>query len=630
MARPQQAAWDAYLDLVTLIWASGEACVCDGGLLEHGGGYGSRHSRYCALEPVLAHYAHLCGQAPLLAAAAAAAAACLPAWARGMHRVLTLLTEPFAYRVKGVVAGTAAAGAAGDFNAFGVNDILLRSAAVLQQLPALREQHDAAAHAAAAQLLPGQRAEAMAQQLLERRQLAAVGLMLVQLLAYTCTRFDAKTAEEEEEERSSNVSIHASPTHIAQARCAFALQQLPALVQLPLGALAAHAPVLQAGAERRRLRALLLQLCAAVEAAVAALPEQVAAAWAAPCPDQPRLYSLLATLLMASSGSNDIHEAGARSRAFQAQSPREALAAAWELAGPEEQRQLALASLPCANAVCTALAGSHGAALPARSSPAAYSRPVSHQACCQPHHVAHSFKTAPRKPPDVKSAMRDLEYQLLRAAQKGNLEALTQCLAAGADVTVRDLQGSTPLIWAAPSPSCVKALLEAGADPRAAATSGLTALHRAASYRSVADATRALLAAGADPRALDLLSHAPLHKAAGTGDAEVVVMLLDAAPETLTWRDSKGRTPLALALECNRTTNARRLMGRAPRQQHSTAEAAAMLRRLPPADHMRFRTLALVLARMQRRLPEQLHPMVLAGSVRVLWEARQRQQACGP
>lgn len=161
-------------------------------------------------------------------------------------------------------------------------------------------------------------------------------------------------------------------------------------------------------------------------------------------------------------------------------------------------------------------------------------------------------------------------------------------------------------------------------------------------------------------------------------------MLLDAAPETLTWRDSKGRTPLALALECNRTTNARRLMGRAPRQQasgtfasrraavetrnyspsirqnctdnapppppqplgtqpspgvttappplpqHSTAEAAAMLRRLPPADHMRFRTLALVLARMQRRLPEQLHPMVLAGSVRVLWEARQRQQACGP
>ena len=153
--------------------------------------------------------------------------------------------------------------------------------------------------------------------------------------------------------------------------------------------------------------------------------------------------------------------------------------------------------------------------------------------------------------------MRDLEYQLLRAAQKGNLEALTQCLAAGADVTVRDLQGSTPLIWAAPSPSCVKALLEAGADPRAAATSGLTALHRAASYRcaagatpaacirsasvtrvpypptrpptrlppshrSVADATRALLAAGADPRALDLLSHAPLHKAAGTGDAEVV------------------------------------------------------------------------------------------------------------
>lgn len=132
-----------------------------------------------------------------------------------------------------------------------MNDILLRSAAVLQQLPALREQHDAAAHAAAAQLLPGQRAEAMAQQLLERRQLAAVGLMLVQLLAYTCTRFDAKTAEEEEEERSSNVSIHASPTHIAQARCAFALQQLPALVQLPLGALAAHAPVLQAGAERR-------------------------------------------------------------------------------------------------------------------------------------------------------------------------------------------------------------------------------------------------------------------------------------------------------------------------------------------------------------------------------------------
>ncbi len=76
------------------------------------------------------------------------------------------------------------------------------------------------------------------------------------------------------------------------------------------------------------------------------------------------------------------------------------------------------------------------------------------------------------------------------------------CLAAGADPTAREEDGSTPLhsaaVWG--HASVVKILLDAGAKPDARSKYGCTPLHRAAG-EGHASIVEALLAAGADPAA---------------------------------------------------------------------------------------------------------------------------------
>ncbi len=68
--------------------------------------------RYIALSPVLAYHAWLCDRAPELRSAPPAE---LAAWAAAMNRVLSLLTEPFVNRVKGITDGGAVGGPAAAF-----------------------------------------------------------------------------------------------------------------------------------------------------------------------------------------------------------------------------------------------------------------------------------------------------------------------------------------------------------------------------------------------------------------------------------------------------------------------------------------------------------------------------------
>jgi len=65
-----------------------------------------------ALSPVLAYHAWLCDRAPELRSAPPAE---LAAWAAAMNRVLSLLTEPFVNRVKGIADGGAVGGPAAAF-----------------------------------------------------------------------------------------------------------------------------------------------------------------------------------------------------------------------------------------------------------------------------------------------------------------------------------------------------------------------------------------------------------------------------------------------------------------------------------------------------------------------------------
>ncbi len=78
------------------------------------------------------------------------------------------------------------------------------------------------------------------------------------------------------------------------------------------------------------------------------------------------------------------------------------------------------------------------------------------------------------------------------------------CLAAGADPTARDEQGTTPLHMAAAwgYESVFKALLDAGAKPDARHKKGSTPLH-AAAFGGDASVVKALLDVGAKPYARD-------------------------------------------------------------------------------------------------------------------------------
>ena len=182
----------------------------------------------------------------------------------------------------------------------------------------------------------------------------------------------------------------------------------------------------------------------------------------------------------------------------------------------------------------------------------------------------------------------------------------------------------------------------------------------------------ALLAAGASPTAVVPRSATtPLHWAAAHGSTAAVALLLRAAPATAACRDMHGKTPLALALACQRAAAARCLMEHAPlppagellpamssfgdamqplyatlaaRQplstgqwalvpspcaglgaalpavlQRSTVEASLLVRRLPPADRGRLHTFALCLARAQRRRRKRRRPRLPPLPTPILW-----------
>lgn len=74
-----------------------------------------RACRFVVLSAVLSYFEQLCREVPPTGAASGAAAADVGAWARSMHRVLSLMTEAFGGRVRGIVSGLAAGGPAASY-----------------------------------------------------------------------------------------------------------------------------------------------------------------------------------------------------------------------------------------------------------------------------------------------------------------------------------------------------------------------------------------------------------------------------------------------------------------------------------------------------------------------------------
>ena len=116
-------------------------------------------------------------------------------------------------------------------------------------------------------------------------------------------------------------------------------------------------------------------------------------------------------------------------------------------------------------------------------------------------------------------------------------------LEAGADPNTGDPYGDSPLHYAAEAgqPECIKLLLDAGADPNIANDSGNTPLHRAAGKN--AEATLILIKAGADLHAVNTEGEIALHRASLKGMWESFMHLINAGADPFA-SDNCGNTVL--------------------------------------------------------------------------------------
>lgn len=149
---------------------------------------------------------------------------------------------------------------------------------------------------------------------------------------------------------------------------------------------------------------------------------------------------------------------------------------------------------------------------------------------------------------------------IFAASHDGNIETVRLLLAKGADVSARDMQGSTALMTAANAGALdtVKLLIDYGAKANEADLAGFTPLHHAAGNGD-REMMRLLLSKGAEVNAANtfggevkfgqiaLKKLTPLMMAAPHGTPEVIGVLLKAGAE-VDARDSRGMRPLMFAV----------------------------------------------------------------------------------
>ena len=138
------------------------------------------------------------------------------------------------------------------------------------------------------------------------------------------------------------------------------------------------------------------------------------------------------------------------------------------------------------------------------------------------------------------------EWNTKEYFQTATVENMTACLDAGADLEAREVDGVTPLHWAAmfnANPAVLKALLAAGADPMTRDEDGFTPLHLAARDNENPAVIAALVDSGADLKVRTGYGFTPLHL---TTSLAVITALLDAGADPMA-RNAAGETPWDLA-----------------------------------------------------------------------------------
>ena len=139
------------------------------------------------------------------------------------------------------------------------------------------------------------------------------------------------------------------------------------------------------------------------------------------------------------------------------------------------------------------------------------------------------------------------------AVGKGHKEIVELLIAAGADVNAKGDSGSTPLHFAT-TKEIAELLIANGADVNAKNDIGRTPLNRAAvgGHKEVAEL---LIAKGADVHAKHYMGETPLYNAAYYGSTEVAELLI-ANGADVNLKDDYGRTPLKWAVRHKHTETA--------------------------------------------------------------------------
>ena len=153
--------------------------------------------------------------------------------------------------------------------------------------------------------------------------------------------------------------------------------------------------------------------------------------------------------------------------------------------------------------------------------------------------------------------------RLVNAVKSRDLAAVRTLLKQHADPNAADVDGTTPIIWAAHNGDgeIGKLLVAAGASVKATNRYGVSALVEAATLGDVA-MMEILLKAGADPNAAYGAGETPLMLASRTGNLNAVKLLLDRGANVNNADEFKGYTALMFAATENQPEVARLLIER--------------------------------------------------------------------
>jgi ankyrin repeat protein len=152
----------------------------------------------------------------------------------------------------------------------------------------------------------------------------------------------------------------------------------------------------------------------------------------------------------------------------------------------------------------------------------------------------------------LSTADAQADLRLITALKNQNPATARALIRQRVDVNVPDVDGSTPLQWAAHwnDLETVKALLGAGAKPMVANRYGVTPLHEAATIGS-APIISALLRAGARADAVYGEGETALMLTARSGNVDAVKLLLEANADVNAAEKFRGQTALMLAANEN-------------------------------------------------------------------------------